>query len=389
MTISTTTTTRHSKQYTLKSDMDPTADKEERKREYNRLAQREFRRRRKEHLKNLEQAQKEQSSEQSEEIERLRYQNDELRRENEALRAQMYGSSSSSSHLMSSSMALPPLSSDSRQYSLSPSISGTSISGTGSPPATLGADMMPMAALSMTSSSMLPPSMNAFTDPSALSSQPYSMVHQSGLRHNSQSSPDSSGLVRDSRSRSSMGSAFQSMNISQSEAQAPQVQRRVSGPASSMVMAPYDRTKARSEILEIFRPLYSDPSITSDPQRHLAVLQSMSGSLPGALKPSKAQLETPHYYGIDMIASPTLRDRLMTVTSDVARGFVSDLGIIGGERGDEVGQVIIWGDDPLNEMSWELSQPLLDRWGWLLGATWLQRANFWRRQRGAPLLPEW
>lgn len=156
-----------------------------------------------------------------------------------------------------------------------------------------------------------------------------------------------------------------------------------------MVMAPYDRTKARSEILEIFRPLYSDPSITSDPQRHLAVLQSMSGSLPGALKPSKAQLETPHYYGIDMIASPTLRDRLMTVTSDVARGFVSDLGIIGGERGDEVGQVIIWGDDPLNEMSWELSQPLLDRWGWLLGATWLQRANFWRRQRGAPLLPEW
>ncbi|KAH7330308.1 hypothetical protein BKA65DRAFT_554296 [Rhexocercosporidium sp. MPI-PUGE-AT-0058] len=386
MTVSTTTTTRHSKQYTPKSDMDPTADKEERKREYNRLAQREFRRRRKEHLKNLEQAQKEQNSEQSEEIERLRYQNDELRRENEALRAQMYGSSSSSSHLMPSSMSIPSLSSDNRQYSLSPSISGTSISGTGSPPATLGADMMPMAALSMTTS-MLPPSMNAYADPSALSSQPYSMVHQSGLRHNSQSSPDSSGFVRDSRS--SMGSAFQSMNISQSEAQAPQVQRRVSGPASSMVVAPYDRTKARSEILETFRPLYSDPSITSDPQRHLAVLQSMSGGLPVSLKPSKAQLETPHYYGIDMIASPTLRDRLMTVTSDVARGFVSELGIIGGERGDEVGQVIIWGDDPLNEMSWELSQPLLERWGWLLGATWLQRANFWRRQRGAPLLPEW
>ena len=194
-------------------------------------------RRRKEHLKNLEQAQKEQNSEQSEEIERLRYQNEELRRENEALRAQMYGSSSSSSHLMSSSMAVPSLSSDTRQYSLSPSISGTSISGTGSPPATLGADMMPMAALSM-SSSMLPPSMNAYADPSALSSQPYSMVHQSGLRHNSQSSPESSGFVRDSRSRSSMGSAFQSMNISQPEAQAPQVQRRVSGPSSYVKLFP-------------------------------------------------------------------------------------------------------------------------------------------------------
>lgn len=156
-----------------------------------------------------------------------------------------------------------------------------------------------------------------------------------------------------------------------------------------MAMAPYDRTKARSEILETFRPLYSDPSITADPQRHLAVLRSMSELLPKALKPSKAQLDTPHYYGIDMIASPTLRERLMTVSSEVARAFVSELGIIGGERGDEVGQVIMWGDDPLNEMSWELSQPLLDRWGWLLGVTWLQRANFWRGQRGAPLLPEW
>lgn len=161
---------------------------------------------------------------------------------------------------MSSSMALPPLSSDSRQYSLSPSISGTSISGTGSPPATLGADMMPMAALSMTSSSMLPPSMNAFTDPSALSSQPYSMVHQSGLRHNSQSSPDSSGLVRDSRSRSSMGSAFQSMNISQSEAQAPQVQRRVSGPASYVKLFSllFLRTKANSDI-----KIYGDGTVRS------------------------------------------------------------------------------------------------------------------------------
>lgn len=37
MTLS-TTTTRHSKQYTLKSDMDPNADKEERKREVQFLA---------------------------------------------------------------------------------------------------------------------------------------------------------------------------------------------------------------------------------------------------------------------------------------------------------------------------------------------------------------
>lgn len=89
-----------------------------------------------------------------------------------------------------------------------------------------------------------------------------------------------------------------------------------------------------------------------------------------------------------MVASPSLRDRLMTVTTEVARSFVAELGIIGGEP-EEAGQVIIWGSEPLDEMSWEMSQPILERWGWLLGSGWAQRANFWRRQRGAPLLAEW
>jgi hypothetical protein len=186
-------------------------------------------RRRKEHLKNLEQMQKEQSSEQSEEIERLRYQNDELKRENEALRAQIYGSSSTSSHLMPSTAPMGV--SDNRQYSLSPSLSGTSISGTGSPPPTLGSDLMPMAALSLTSSSssMLPPSMHAYADPSALSSQSYSMVHPSGIRHaNLQSSPEVSGFRN---SRSSVGPTFHSMNITTGsviETPATTSQRRLS-----------------------------------------------------------------------------------------------------------------------------------------------------------------
>lgn len=153
-------------------------------------------------------------------------------------------------------------------------------------------------------------------------------------------------------------------------------------------MVPYDRSKAKSEILDLFRPLYSDPSI-NDSSRHLSLLRTMSDTLPPPLKPSKAQLETPHYYGIDMIASPSLRERLLTVTTDVARTFCADLGLTGGGERDEVGQVIIWGEEPLNEMSWELSQPLLERWGWLLGTGWTQRANFWRRQRGAPVLAEW
>jgi hypothetical protein len=85
----------------------------------------------------------------------------------------------------------------------------------------MGSDIMPMAALSLTSS-MLPSSMHAYADPSALSTQPYSMVHPSGLRHNSLSSPESSGFRT---SRSAVGNpSFQSLNVSQpAEAQALQV----------------------------------------------------------------------------------------------------------------------------------------------------------------------
>lgn len=155
-------------------------------------------------------------------------------------------------------------------------------------------------------------------------------------------------------------------------------------------MTPYDRHKARQELQDLFRPLCSDPSISTSTERHLALLRDLSSSLPPPLKPSKSQLETPHYYGIDMVASPSLRERLMTVTTEVARNFVIELGIVEPPGGrDEKGQVIIWGEDPLNEMSWEVSHPMLAKWGWLLCSSWPQRTNFWRRQRGAPPVPEW
>lgn len=112
----------------------------------------------------------------------------------------------------------------------------------------------------------------------------------------------------------------------------------------------------------------------------------MSSTLPYQLQPSKAHLDTPHYYGIDMIASPTLRDRLLTVSPDVAENFIQEVGFLAGE---DSGQLTIWGQDPLNEMSWEFSQPILDRWAWLMGRDWIAKSNWWRRQRGATLLPEW
>ena len=153
-------------------------------------------------------------------------------------------------------------------------------------------------------------------------------------------------------------------------------------------MAPYDRSKARAEIMEMFQPLLSDPSVTSSSERHLLALRSLADSLPAVLKPTKMQLEKAHYVGIDLIPSPSLRDRLVNVTAEIAQNFINDVGINGGEH-EDMGQLIIWGDDALNEVSWEFSQTTLERWGWLLGREWVARTNFWRRQRGVAALPDW
>lgn len=166
--------------------------------------------------------------------------------------------------------------------------------------------------------------------------------------------------------------------------QRPSIMSQPSLPA----LVPYDRNKARMELYDLFKPLCSDQTIITDSQRHLAILRSLRDMLPNPLKPVKIQMESPHFYGIDMIASPSLRERLMTVTLDLARSFVDELGILKSEVGSNH-PITIWGDNPLDEMSWELSRPMLERWGWLLGSEWIHRTNFWRRQRGTHLLPEW
>ncbi|KAH8808296.1 hypothetical protein F5884DRAFT_363817 [Xylogone sp. PMI_703] len=362
------------------------AEKEERKREYNRLAQREFRRRRKEHLKKLEQAQLEQNSEQSEEIERLRYQNEELRRENEALRSQLYGAQPSS-HFLGTSFTAPG---DGRSYSLSPSISGASLSGAGSPTAPLVADALPINTLPINTlsltTSMIPPPTYAYSDTSSVSnisnlqqSQAY-MVHSSGLHHNTQSSPETSDFRG---TQLALGSSFQSLDISRVVEAEPSraVGTTVTPRASSVPLVQFDKNKARSDLLKIFHPYFKDQAVVSSSSKHLAALRSLKDTLPEVLKPSRAQLDTPHYYEIDLLPSPSLRDRLMGITEDVARTFISEA--------SEAGQITIWGDDALNEVSWEMSQALLERWGWLVGREWIVRANYWRQQRGAQLLAEW
>ncbi|EKD15878.1 hypothetical protein MBM_05889 [Drepanopeziza brunnea f. sp. 'multigermtubi' MB_m1] len=268
-----TTTTPYSRQDSLQSiDMDSTADKAERKRQKrparipyvilhhlhrpitNRLVHPG--RRRKEYLKNLEKAQKEQSNvKQPDEIMQLKHENEMMRREIQAFRAIMQRLPPLLlNQMMSSSMSVPPFSRGTHHRLPSPSISASSIPGTHCSPAIMGSESVSMAARFQETQPVLARSTYVY-DP-ALSSQQYFMVHASGLRFDPQSSPDSTGL-------------------------------RITQFSKSGVILPYDRTKARLEILELFRPFHSDPAVISDPQRRLAALRTLSKSLPSSLKPCR------------------------------------------------------------------------------------------------------
>lgn len=159
-------------------------------------------------------------------------------------------------------------------------------------------------------------------------------------------------------------------------------------PSNLVVVVPNNITEIRRSLHALFAPIL-EHSVISRPQNHLAALAALAPSLPQQLKPTALQLQTPHHAYIDMIPSPSLRDRLIAVGPANSNTFMIQVCTIACDI-EDTGQMIVWGEDWLNEFSWEFSALVLERWGgWLLTSEWGQRANFWRRQRGAPILPAW
>lgn len=157
-------------------------------------------------------------------------------------------------------------------------------------------------------------------------------------------------------------------------------------PANLVVVVPNNIREIRRSLHQMFAPLLEIPVI-SNPQSHLATLAALEPTLPSALKPTQLQLTTPHHAYIDMLPSPSLRDRLIAVGPANASSFLTEACTVACEI-EDTGQMTIWGEDWLNDFSWEFSAGVLERWGgWLLTPEWGQRANFWRRQRGVPVLP--
>jgi hypothetical protein len=157
-------------------------------------------------------------------------------------------------------------------------------------------------------------------------------------------------------------------------------------PTNLVVVVPNNVREIRRTLHRLFTPILEIPVI-SNPQNHLATLAALTASLPASLRPTELQLSTPHHAYIDMIPSPMLRDRLIAIGPANSNTFMMQACTIACDIEDS-GQMTIWGEDWLNEFCWEFSQSVLERWGgWLLTPEWGQRANFWRRQRGASVLP--
>jgi hypothetical protein len=156
-----------------------------------------------------------------------------------------------------------------------------------------------------------------------------------------------------------------------------------------------NRAKTSNAILTLFSQLFAEaqsfPPPTSNQQpcpRHTQILVALAPSLPTTFRPTATQLSTPHYFGVDLLPSPVLRDRLCIAGADVSAAFMYEFDyLLLTPNMDEHHRLTIWGDDAYSDVGWEFSGDMLARWGWLVGPTWAERANFWRRQRGLQPLP--
>lgn len=254
--------------------------------------------RRKEHLRTLEAAQREQSSVQSDELTSLRRQNQALQEENEVLK-QRYGS---------------------------------------------------------TSTSPAPTAISASPQMSSSVYTPYSIPGGYATAHPVTMASESTTTL-------------------------PHVSQNL------LVVVPHSIDDIRSSLHTLLAPVL-EFEVISSPQNHLVTLAALGPQLPSQLRPTDMQLSTPHHAYIDMIPSHSLRDRLITAGNANATAFMKQVCTIACEIEDH-GQMTVWGEDWMNEFSWEFSATVLEQWAWLLDPEWGRRANFWRRQRGAPVLPDW
>ncbi|KAF8803700.1 hypothetical protein BYT27DRAFT_7144145 [Phlegmacium glaucopus] len=105
--------------------------------------------------------------------------------------------------------------------------------------------------------------------------------------------------------------------------------------------------------------------------------RNSSYCLPASLRPTLVQRTIPHESFLDRILHPELRDRMILFRDryDLLQCAI-DL------RQD----ITIHGDDVLAHSSWEIGEKFLRKYGFLIDTAVLKVSNRWRRERGEPEL---
>ncbi|KAM0252277.1 hypothetical protein ACHAP5_001263 [Fusarium lateritium] len=114
--------------------------------------------------------------------------------------------------------------------------------------------------------------------------------------------------------------------------------------------------------------------------------------LPPAWQPTQSQVDIPHHPVFDVLPWPTVRDRVIFITSlpdelrpPRAQGSLACVNFAY-DLEDTAEGVRIYGEDPYDPGNWELGQVAFERWWWLFDSTIINTSNRWRRARGAPPL---
>lgn len=108
------------------------------------------------------------------------------------------------------------------------------------------------------------------------------------------------------------------------------------------------------------------------------------------MKPTDIQLSVEHHPYID-VAFPwkSMRDKIILLSEILFEPQNLCIAAMYGDQATGEQAFKIWGDDPSNEMTWEISESFIHQWWFLIDKSILRQTNWWRRQRGEkPIVEE-
>ncbi|PWN31514.1 uncharacterized protein FA14DRAFT_88208 [Meira miltonrushii] len=111
--------------------------------------------------------------------------------------------------------------------------------------------------------------------------------------------------------------------------------------------------------------------------------------IPQNMLPTPAQLSIEHHPYIDCVFPwASMRSKILLLMESIfTEEQLCQETLTSHERYGEPA-FTVWGDDPMDESSWEVSQSFATNWWFLLDRQIINRTNWWRRQQERPELSE-